>query len=185
MKKLLLLWLLSLTASAFAINDISHPENSHIYCEKHGGKIIKMEAKFSTYSGEVTGITKEFCRIDDNGSLAYIGLETLSKAPTIAATYVKSLKLDSTKMLPTTPYGNPSLNVCQELYGSEMIYAALPGTTGFSDEYGASDICMFGDGSSIAAWSLIYAAEGKGNKIKNMIRSEPMNIKIPTITYQE
>jgi hypothetical protein len=44
-----------------------------------------------------------------------------------------------------------------------------------------SYICVFGDKSTVSAWSLIYAAENARLKVKNAIRSEPLNIDIPKV----
>jgi hypothetical protein len=185
MKKILFILLGVFSTSVFAVQGSGGQEQIETlqatkdYCIATGGDVVKLTAQFDTHDGLVNGVTKEFCRYDNHENSAVVGLETLSKTSTIAATYTKKLKLDKTRLLPTKPYANPSLNVCQLLHGSEIAFAAMDG--GFSDDKGQLDICVFGDGSSISAWTMIYAAQGSRKDISRFIRSKPLAIDIPNI----
>lgn len=187
MKKLILLAsAIFFSSSSFSlVGDIEaeSQQYSRVHCQNTGGKVVQLTALFDTHSGYKNGVTKPFCQYTYGKkpyqSIDIVGLETLSNSPTIAATYIKRLSIDPHLPLPTTPYANPSLNVCLLLYGAEISYNVLDG--GFSDKDGMSDICVFGDGSSVSAWSLIYAAENARSKVKDAIRSKPLAIDIPKV----
>lgn len=181
MKKLMPVMLLSFTSFVSAAMEKTAPNQTNKdYCKSSGGKIIKAVAQFDTHTGWVNGVTKEFCQyLDKEGNLAMVGLETLSIEPTLAATYTQKVIVEKGKGFPMAPYSNPSFNVCNRLHGAEIGFAVFSG--GFADQHGQSDICVFGDGSSISAWTLIYAAGGQRADIKNLMRSEPLNIEIPDI----
>jgi hypothetical protein len=150
------------------------------YCLSTGGKVVDLNAKFSTLSGDVDGLSKAFCQYQTDGNIEMIGLDTLaSTSPSLGATYAKSLTLDPSRPLPEKPYANPSLNVCERLKGSSIAFYVCSG--GFSNESGEYDICVFGDGSSISAWTLIYLANGDYPQIKALIKAQPMDITIPII----
>lgn len=186
-KNIVLLLSLSVASLLAACNSGSTTSGTAVdpnetYCVASGGTVVSMTAEFDTYDGQVNGITKKFCqKISGNPewkNVAYVGLETLSTQPTIAATYIKKLVLTESSIIPTSPYANPSLNVCEALHGSEIGFSVLGG--GFTDNLGQSDICIFGDGSSISAWTLIYAGYDVRNDVESMIRSIPLNIDIPS-----
>ncbi len=182
MKKVIGLVLLGLVSSSFAVvGDIQQAveQDSRVYCQSTGGTVIRMVAQFDTHSGFVNGVTKEFCKYKNHGNLAFVGLDTLSTAPTLAATYTMKLVIDKTKPLPVRPYANPAMNVCSDLHGTEVAFSVLDG--GFADKTGQADICVFGDGSSISGWTMVYAADGSRQDIKQFIRSSALDIDIPNV----
>lgn len=184
MKKIFLALATIASANTFATTGDSpwtEVQNNKNYCEATGGKIVTLQAQFDTHSGYINGLSKEFCQYISKKNIAVVGLETLSKTSNIAATLTQNLKIDDNKPLPTKPYNNPSLNVCQLLHGTQIAYLVVDG--GFADNNGQYDICVFGDGSSISAWTLIYAAAGIRKDIKSLIqsRSKPLEIDIPDI----
>jgi len=138
--------------------NLSHAK-THL-CHQLGGEVKTLQANFATNQGQINGFKKQFCVLHiDNGILS-IGLKTLeSKKPNLAASLVKTLApLDENSTLLNGPYSNPSHNACKNLGGS---FIGMLTFGSFSDEMGDSDICVFGDGSMISAWSLIYIANGR------------------------
>ena len=169
------LLMLTKTASADLLQDYS------AYCVKSGGVVEKMPAEFSTYAGRITGQTRMFCEFNvDNGFIA-IGLETFaSSIPSIAATYIKKLdKISSESRLWKGASSNPAHNVCKNLGGSEIGFVS---NGGFTNSLGESDICVFGDGSMVSGWSLIYMANHREgyDAVKNQVKAEPLSINIPS-----
>ncbi|MCR9192907.1 MAG: DUF333 domain-containing protein [Gammaproteobacteria bacterium] len=151
------------------------------YCVDKGGTVTRMTAWFSTLKGPVAGMTKRFCTFKrDHGSIA-IGLSTFSSEhPSIAATYMKKLSPlgEDSKLMEKGP-GNPSYSVCKNLGGTAIGF-------GFTGNFkpkdgGDSDICVFGDGSMVSAWSLIYMANHRDgyDEVKDSVRSEPLNVTVP------
>ena len=150
------------------------------YCQQAGGVVEVMTAEFNTASGYVEGQSKRFCNFLVNDGFLVIGLETFaSKKPSIAATLIKKLNyIADDSLLWRGNYSNPSHNVCKNLGGSGIGFVA---SGGFTDRIGESDICVFGDGSMVSGWSLIYMANHrKGyDDIKNKIQAQPLPIDIP------
>lgn len=147
------------------------------YCVQSGGVVENMPAEFSTPSGLVRGQKKLFCNFEVNHGFIAIGLETFaSETPSIAATYIKTLgPLGDDSPLWKGVYTNPSQNVCKNLGGSAIGFVS---NGGFANHLGQSDICVFGDGSMVSAWSLIYMAnlrEGY-DRIKEIVKSDPIRI---------
>ena len=164
-----------------SIKVISSDTPLHNYCIQHKGVVVNTTAEYDTYSGFVDGYSKQFCRIEQKGNLGYIGLDTLgSKKPSLAATYAKTIVLDPTKLI-KGPFETNSLNLCYALGGSCIVYFLADG--GFTDEYGQIDICMFGDGSTVAGWTLAYMGYKERKDIKNAIIAAPLSIPIPNIPY--
>ncbi len=52
---------------------------------------------------------------------------------------------------------------------------------GYTNQLGETDICVFGDGSMVSAWSLIYMANNQPDyvKVKNAVRAASLDILIP------
>jgi hypothetical protein len=48
--------------------------------------------------------------------------------------------------------GNPATAICRRYGGADSAFVAF--NLFFTDAVGASDMCVFGDGSKISAWSL-------------------------------
>lgn len=168
--------LLMLTSHAVAADSSEYS----IYCNQAGGVVEKMPAIFYTSAGKATGLTKSFCTFGVDDGVIAIGLETFaSSAPSIAATYMKNLgELSESSPLWKGNAANPSHNVCRNLGGSSIGFVA---GGGFTNQWGESDICVFGDGSMVSGWSLIYMAAHRSgyDSIKNQVRAEPLSIELP------
>lgn len=178
----LLIALMLLPAMTMAAVAKSASDDFAAYCTTNGGVAKSMTVEYQDMGGaHVEGFSKEFCNFEIDNGLIAIGLETFSsKEPNIAASLVKLLEpLEENSPLWEGSYTNPSLNVCKNLGGSEVVYIVSSG--GFADEKGESDVCVFGDGSMISAWSLIYIANGRTgyDKVKKAVNSKPININIP------
>jgi len=150
------------------------------YCQQAGGAVEVMPAEFNTASGYIEGQSKPFCTFLVNDGFVVIGLETFtSNKPSIAATFIKKLNdIADDSLLWRGNYSNPSHNVCKNLGGSSIGFVA---SGGFTDRLGESDICVFGDGSMVSAWSLIYMANHRQgyDDIKNKVKAQPLPIDIP------
>ncbi|STX30202.1 Putative hemolysin [Legionella beliardensis] len=151
------------------------------YCNESGGQVETMPAQFGTSAGLVEGFSKNFCTFKiDNGFIA-VGLTTFaSSKPNIAATLIKQLP----PIAPDSPllkgkYNNPSLNFCKNLGGSSISFLVASG--GFSNALGQTDICVFGDGSMVSGWSLLYIANGRTgyHVVREKIKADPLTIQIP------
>lgn len=179
MKKLYLVVLLSsliISNAGFTVTSLEK------YCIASGGKVEKMPIRYSTMIGDVIGQSRYFCTFKKDGGFIVIGLRTFaSTKPSIAATYIKRLHpFAENSELWSNPgnsgsYSNPSLHVCANLGGTSV---AIVTSGGFFNELGESDICVFGDGSMVSAWSLIYMANDRQgySDIKNKVRSEPLEL---------
>jgi hypothetical protein len=148
-------------------------------CEELGGKVTPMPMVFMSAQGEnIQGFTKKFCLFEINQGIAVIGLGSMnSKKVNIAASYVKTLHpIDYNSPLWEGSASNPSHNVCHNLGGTTAQNVTLGA---FKSENGEYDICVFGDGSMISAWTLIYIANQREgyDLIKNNIPSQalPLN----------
>lgn len=151
------------------------------YCIDKGGKVETMVAEFSTQSGMVYGFDKKFCTFDkDNGSIV-VGLKTFaSERPNLGATLIQKLpKIEASSPLWKGNYANPSLNVCKNMGGSSISFFVMSG--GFTSSLGQNDVCVFGDGSMVSAWTLVYFANGRTgyDDVKREVRSEPLSISMP------
>ncbi len=145
------------------------------YCVEKGGEVLALPAGFFTYGGLVDGITRQFCEIPDEGNLALVGLETFaSDKPSLAATYVKTLKIDNPHLI-KGPYAHPGVNICYALGGSFILDG------GFHNELGFSSVCFFGDGSNIDGWTLLYACMGSREDIRTNLKGKVLHIPIPNI----
>jgi len=145
------------------------------YCIDNGGKVETMVAK---YGNDIDGFEKKFCTFTKGNGFIAVGLDTYaSKKPNIAATYIQNLgPIGESSPLWEGNYTNPSMNVCTNLGGSTITYSVVSG--GFTNNLGASDICTFGDGSMVSAWSLIYMENDRQDydQVKSTVRSEPIEI---------
>ncbi|AHE67874.1 hypothetical protein [Legionella oakridgensis] len=150
------------------------------YCTKAGGVAEKMTAEFLTPGRWVQGQSKSFCNFYLENAFVSIGLETFaSNKPSIAATYSKRLKeVDVDSALWKGESSNPAHNVCKNLGGANIGFVT---DGGFANHLGQSDICVFGDGSMVSGWSLIYMANHREgyDEIKSQVKAEPLNIHIP------
>lgn len=176
-KKRLVELLLSTTLMSAATVFADQVADYKAYCLEAGGAVEKMTAEISTGSGTVRGQSKMFCNFaPDNGFLS-IGLETFSAdEPSIAATYIKNLgEITDGSPLLKGSYSNPSANVCKNIGGAMIGFVA---SGGFANQLGQSDICIFGDGSMVSAWSLVYMANHRTgyDEVKHKVKAEPLNI---------
>ncbi|MDP3562151.1 MAG: hypothetical protein Q8R83_08250 [Legionellaceae bacterium] len=158
----------------------SQVEIDRVYCSQSGGTVEKMAVEYNTSSGFVTGNSRQFCLFTADNGLIVIGLESFAaNTPSIAATYMKKLpEIADDSGLFKGVYSNPSFNVCKNL-GGAMVGFVLGGD--FTDSHGQSDICVFGDGSMVSAWSLIYMANHRQgyDEIKNKVKAIPLDINMP------
>ena len=149
------------------------------HCINAGGQVEKMPAQWTTSTGVQLGFEKKFCTFRGEHYFATVGLETFSSAsPNLAATYIKKLpQLKKDSSLYQGKHPNPSTNVCQNLGGTTITHVT---NGGFVNELGQGDICVFGDGSMVSGWTLIYIANERTgyDNIREQIRSEPLNIPI-------
>ncbi len=154
------------------------------YCRDQGGRVELMSTEFHSDSGPVEGFSKTFCTFNISGGFINIGLATFaSYKSNIGATWIKTLKpLTKDSPLLNGPYSNPSLNLCQNLGGSSVSFNVMSG--GFKNHLGFSDVCVFGDGSMVSGWSLIYMANGREGYgvVKNAVPSKPLLIKPAQVT---
>lgn len=172
----------SLLLTAFSSSALATNDELANYCKKNHGVVENMTVSVVAATGaRVSGFTKPFCNFEIDNGLVSLGLITFSsKKPNIAASLITQLPpIGESSPLFEGPYSNPSFNVCKNLGGSQMGFTAVAGN--FSDPKGESDICVFGDGSMVSAWSLIYIANGRDgyDAVKNAIRSEPVKLAIP------
>lgn len=148
-------------------------------CHQLGGEIKILEARFATHQGIMVGFKRHFCELRIDNGILNIGLTTLeSKKPNLAASLVKTLQtIDDNSPLFAGPYSNPSHNVCKNLGGSFIQMLAYGS---FSDNSGDYDICVFGDGSMISSWSLIYIANNRQGYdiVKNSIPSATLPLSL-------
>lgn len=167
--------------SCFSMNAFAnmHPEYDE-YCTQSGGQVEWMPAEFLVNGTTVIGQSKSFCNFYLPDAFVSIGLETFSSPhPSIAATLMKSLKeIDANSPLMKGDHPNPSHNVCKNLGGATIGFVA---DGGFANHLGQSDICVFGDGSMVSGWSLMYMANHREgyDEIKNQVKADPINIHIP------
>lgn len=157
------------------------------YCVAKGGTVTPMTVWFDTQRGQVEGFTNLFCMFErDHGQIA-IGLTAFaSEHPNIAATYMKSLpeiKMGSDDMpnkgkssgdTSGLRLANPSYAVCKNLGGTAINYKFHGNFR--PKEGGDSDICVFGDGSMVSTWSLIYMTNHRNgyDEVKGYVKSEPL-----------
>lgn len=176
MKKLSLILLLICISVVLSQTD----KELEAYCTYSGGKVINMTAAFDTNGGYVAGNSKKFCRIESKDhNLGYIGLDTLgSRTPSLAATYAKTMTISQDKYV-TGQFSTENLNLCYALGGANIVYFLTDG--GFADEFGLCDICIFGDNSAVAAWTLLYMMMGLRTDIKTNIVADNLQIPLPTI----
>lgn len=172
-----------LLSAAFMSTASANPtkkEEYAAYCSQSGGVVEQMPAEITTGSGIVKGQTKMFCNFNIQGGFLAMGLETFaSDVPSIAATFIKKMSdiADDSTLL-KGKYENPSANFCKNIGGANIGFVA---GGGFANDLGQADICVFGDGSMVSGWSLIYMATHREgyDEVKQKVKAAPMNIYIP------
>lgn len=150
--------------------------------------VITAQAEFDTGVGRAVGLSNKFCEFRkpqqfDTIELFQIGLidlQTLtSKNPSIAATYLsRGLDLDELmKVVPEGFEGNPATLYCQALAGSSITQYA---NGGFATREGLDEICVFGDGSKISTWVLVYVSDEPDYlSMRKAVQSEPLALDLP------
>lgn len=145
------------------------------YCHAAGGVVEYMPLNYVTSKGNFQGIAQAFCNFHLPNGFISIGLDTFaSPYPSIAATYIKTqTEIGEGSPLWEGTYTNPSWNVCKNLGGAMAGYVA---NASYSNSLGDADICVFGDGSMVSAWTLIYMSQHKEgyDNVKNKVRAEPL-----------
>lgn len=157
-------------------------EDLSAYCKEKGGSVQDMTALYQTSSGSVSGWTDTFCTFERDNGYIVIGLKTFaSPKSNIAATYMKNLGdiAEGSPLMKGPTGANPSYNVCKNLGGTAIGFAVSGHFK--PNEGGESDICVFGDGSMVSGWSLIYMANHRTGYdiIKAQVNSKPLNITMP------
>lgn len=175
------LLVLSFSLLPLATSAASITSPAAAYCHAKGGTVEMMAPEFATSHGLVQGPQKAFCNYFLSHGFVSIGLDTFaSERPSLAATYIKRLKpIQPHSLLWQGPYPNPAHNVCKNLGGAAIGYV----TNGsFANRIGQVDICVFGDGSMVSGWSLIYMASHREgyDEIKASVNAEPLDFLITT-----
>lgn len=162
-------------------------ESMNNYCVTKGGTITPMTAWFETNKGPVAGLTEQFCTFERDNGYIVIGLTAFaSEQPNIAATYMKTLpefkdnsdlmrdKSKSASKSTGLGLANPSYAVCRNLGGTAISFKFHGNFR--PKQGGDTDICVFGDGSMVSAWSLIYMANHRPgyDEVKGYAKSEPL-----------
>ena len=148
---------------------------------------FKSYAEIDSHVGYVEGLPNWFCVFEDQAPhMGMIDLATLgSDRPSIAATYLlKGLDLDAMDYNVGPPYpwgaGNPAIWVCEQLRGSSIARYA---NGGFTSPAGEDEVCVFGDGSKISTWVLIYVSfDDPGPDYLSMrkaVQSLPLEVDLP------
>lgn len=145
-------------------------------CQQAGGQIIKSDTEMSTRVGFIKGLAHDLCFIEKDNRSMMIGLKTLgSTRPSIAATYLlKGIEMDK---LPKGTLPNPATDVCRNLGGASIGFYTSGGMT---NKYGQSGMCVFGDGSMVSPWSIIYISMDDGYMdLRKHIASQVLPLNLP------
>ena len=123
------------------------------------GEVVQLQMVSNAQQPNVQyGLVHDFCKIDVNGTQVLLGLENVDpKVPTIAATMLKTARAVDPAKLQT--HGNPATEICRGYGGADAAFVAF--SLFFTDAVGASDMCVFGDGSMVSAWSLAYVGSSQ------------------------
>lgn len=182
-----------LCALGLSMTQVSMADSWGDYCVAKGGTLTPMTAWFETARGPIEGMTKRFCTFERDHGYIVIGLSAFaSEQPNIAASYMTSLPEikgnsdlmhDQTKRQIKTGYGlaNPSYAVCKNLGGTSINFKFQGNFR--PQQGGDADICVFGDGSMVSAWSLIYMANHRAgyDEVKGYVKSLPLPLPLPIL----
>ena len=148
-------------SGAPAIRASSQPASQLVnYCESSfNGKVVQVQMVSNARQPNAQyGLVHDFCKIDVNGTQVVLGLENVDpKVPTIAATMLKTASAVDPAKLQT--HGNPATAICRGYGGADASFVAF--SLFFTDAVGAYDMCVFGDGSMVSAWSLAYVGSSQ------------------------
>lgn len=168
MKKVLLSLLACASVSAFAtVGDISNPQtkDNKTYCKDIGGSVKTVTPKYyySSYSFD-EGLPIDLCVIKTGKHEDFIGLDTLSAHSSIASTILQKGKL----LNPSSQ--EPLGDICQKFGGADSY---------LNSSYDSStELCFFGDGSSVGLWTMFGIMTGNVNI---PLRSTPLaHYRVPT-----
>lgn len=151
------------------------------YCVQSGGVVEEMPAEIMLSDNHwAEGQTKMFCNFYPDGGYLSVGLETFaSDVPSIAATFIRKMpEITDGSPLVKGPYTAWAQNICKNLGGAMISFVAAGG---FSNPLGQTDICVFGDGSMVSGWSLVYMANHRTgyDEVKDKVKALPLDIVIP------
>lgn len=142
--------------------------------------VVNSGVQMDTSTGWVEGLSNKFCVFTSSDHIGMIDLHTLtSNKPSIAATYLlRGLDMSNLqKVIPAGYQGNPATLFCQALAGSSVTRYT---SGGFSTKQGQDEVCVFGDGSQMSTWSLVYASDDPGYlSMRKAVRSQPLSITLP------
>ncbi len=143
-------------------------------------QVFNSYAKIDTSTGFVHGLDNKFCLFNNGENYGAVDLQTLgSRNPSIAATYIiKGLDLVALGLPPKdTP--NPGTWYCGKLKGTSITQVANGGFT-TTKEGDVAEICVFGDGSKVGIWELIYISQDSSYlSIRKAVKSEPLALSLP------
>jgi hypothetical protein len=142
--------------------------------------VFNATAELDSRSGWVKGLQNKFCIFTSTENTGMVDLQTLtSKRPSIAATYIVN-GLDMAELMKVVPEGysgNPATLFCQALAGSSITRYT---DGGFATKLGQDEVCVFGDGSKVSMWSLVYLSDDPDYlSIRKAVRSEPLQVDLP------
>ena len=142
--------------------------------------VVNAVAQFDTASGWTDGLSNKFCKFETTNRLGLIDLQTLtSKKPSIAATYLLNGldMVELEKVIPDNFEGNPGTLFCQALAGSSITRYT---SGGFATKEGQDEVCVFGDGSKISIWVLVYTSDDPDYlSMRKAVKSPPLAINLP------
>lgn len=161
MKKILFSLLCATSVSAFATIGDTALSNAD-YCKQIiGGTVETVTPKYyyASYSYD-SGLDHKFCVVTEGKHKNYLGLEVLSKQSSIASTILQTANLDSNQPIP----GGQVADLCIILGGAD---------SRLNNSYDSStEMCVFGDGSSIGTWTLYEELTAEQHKY--LLRSKPL-----------
>jgi hypothetical protein len=143
--------------------------------------VFSSYAEIDTSAGYAAGLSQRFCVFQTETAMGMVGLETLgSYNPSFAATYIhRGIDLEEIGDPPET-VGNPGTWYCEQLQGSSVSRYA---NGGFLSPGGEDEVCVFGDGSMVSIWVLVYISlpdPGPGYlSIRSAIQSQPLALDLP------
>lgn len=142
--------------------------------------VVNATAELDSSVGYVKGLQNKFCTFTSVDHTGMIDLQTLTSThPSIAATYLLNGldMVELQKVIPEKFEGNPGTLFCQALAGSSITRYT---SGGFATKLGQDEVCVFGDGSKISIWSLVYASDDPDYlSMRKAVRSEPLQINLP------
>lgn len=145
-------------------------------------RIYRSHAEIDTSVGYVEGLPNWFCIFETEQRIGMIDLATLgSTHPSIAATYLL-YGIDLEAMGDPPPdVVNPGTWVCENLAGTSITRVT---SGGFVNDFGQDEICVFGDGSKISIWVLVYVSLDEPDApnylwMRYAVKSLPLELQLP------